>query len=524
MSKKKNDDDNMFKMMADMFKKIATGDQDEVSSLLGSLQEKTLEIINTRFYHYQRPDYLADIDEKLPEWLMPVWDADDNVDIVKLCKSVDKAGSKLSAEQRKKDIHTYMMNLFGRFYDEEQVCHWRLFGIFWLMEKYGFSDINLVLETLRQDAWFIERYTSGLEDIMSNVLYEQAGDDIQPLKDFLYAQGYVPASKKIVFSALVTRIGQHPEERLSLVSWLTEFLKHCYDICMKGAYPGNLCHYIDTLAQANVHEAMPIIKKIISDIDNVMFETGETEYDIEYEMKTIHPKVTPETLTMDYTIRNWGKNDDIFDDDLFSSLSELFKSASSKEEEPESELYAANEDKRKYSISAMWVEYDDYEVGGVGVDITVPSNIYLSQLAKLIMLSFGIDDLPEYFFEDISGDYYTEANSKTAKSFTKEDVDFEDIDDVLLSDVLTKNNNMIRLYTDPYTDIERTYNIGLNKIGNYGKDTKQLVRLENIYGPSPTKEYKVARDLYDEVCAGKAKTPNIKKIRASIKKWYESVM
>lgn len=523
MSKKKDNDSDMVKMMAEILNNIATGDPDEVSSFLDNLQDRALELNNMRFYRYQRPDYLDGIDTKLPKWLLPMWNADDEVDIVKLCKSIDNAGKTLTKEQKEADIHKYMMNLFGRFNKDEDSSHWRLYGIFWLMEEYGISDIRLVLETMKQDAWFIEHYTSGLEDVMANVLYQHAGNNLKPLKNFLYAQGYVPDSKRIVFAAIVTRIGQHPEERLSIVSLLTEFLKHCYDICMQGAYPGNLCHYIETLALANVHEAMPIIRKIINDIDNVMFETGESEYDIECEMKTVHPKIKAETLTMDYLINTWGKNDNEGDNYLMDSFGSLFNSDEPDEEEPESQLYSANNKMRKYTISVHWANYDNYDIGGVGVLLTVPSNIYLTQLAKLIMLAFGRNDVPPYNFEDMPGDNYLDSEGKVAKVFDKHDNDYEDITEVKLSDILTKNDNMIRLYTDPYSATERAYNISLRKLGDYGKNTTQFVRLEDAYGPSPAKRYKTAGELYAAVNTGKAKAPDMKKLRESIKEWYDSV-
>lgn len=520
-------DDNGFEDTVRMLSSLL-GDEDkgDAGKALGGMFDVALDFINAQYYRYKRPNYKKVYGNALPTWLKPIWNVKDEDDIRELFDKIAEKGKNIADEQKHEDFKKYLWRLFDVYRKEDDNSVWRLFGIFWLMEHFGIKDIDLVLEALRQDAHFVSHYTLGMDDIMIAALYENADDNVDKLKEFMYSQGVVPTGKQFVFSAIAYRIMHHPEERLSIVSWLTQFLNHCYEICMQGASAANLGKYIQVLAQVNVTEAMPTIEKIIKDSDFTDFEYTTNLHQIWHDMKTPFETIPKEMFTMDYYVDQWGNNDD--DDESF--LNWLESGEWDDDDDPEldehySELYDVDEPQKQYSISIDWNENEDF-LNPISVQLVVPSNIYLDRFAKLIMLAFGRKDLPSWYFVDMPGDTYTTQQSRVAKLLKKNGMETEDAEDYTLGEILNKHDNMIRFYLcfpDSYKESDWAHNITLLNSGDYGRSSSKLVRLEDIHGVYPPKKVKHAAEYLAHYKSSDQKTPNVKAIRKAIDRWVEDL-
>lgn len=226
-------------------------------------------MINEKFYTYKKPDYEKNIPERI-NWLGPFWNAQFDDDKKELCHFVedDAKRLKLTPQQKQDEIRGYMNMLFARFDKQHLENRWKLYGPLWVMEREQMTDcLDLVLEALRQDAFFMQAFVEQHEEWASAVIYQLGREQLDTLESFLYEQGIIPNAKPVVLNALVWVLIRHPEKRLRITAILTKFLNHCIDICRKGALTMNLERYAIALATAHVKETLPLLKTMFSELD-----------------------------------------------------------------------------------------------------------------------------------------------------------------------------------------------------------------------------------------------------------------
>ncbi len=185
----------------------------ELSNLVLS-GSSIIELENRKFYRYQKPDYTSHISCNL-QLLGPFWNAQDYEDKEDLCKFVESnlRSQKLSSQSLREEIRGYLYMLMDNFDPHHHESHWRLYGPFWLMEKLQLTDcLDLVLESLRQDAFFYYNYFIGFGEWISALIYQLGRNQLDKLEKFMYEQGLIPGVKPIVFDAIRARLWKFEAE------------------------------------------------------------------------------------------------------------------------------------------------------------------------------------------------------------------------------------------------------------------------------------------------------------------------
>ena len=232
--------------------------------------------LNIRYYSYEGPEQYNQGSKRVPKWLKGMWDAYDYDSWLALCEETAEKGKELKDSVRSHDLRKYVCMLIDEFYcsQDPEPNPIRLIGPLWLIEHYRLNDsLDLVLELLRQDAWFYTAYIDYAPQCVSAILYQIGNDQPDLLKSMLYEQGLIPLIKPIVFNALVWIVLRKPKRRLATVGILTAYLNHCLKICKQGASARNIDNYAFSLAYAHISEVRPILKCIYNEVESLDEET-----------------------------------------------------------------------------------------------------------------------------------------------------------------------------------------------------------------------------------------------------------
>lgn len=336
MSKKKKGDTKDFFM--DVIEEIARMNNIPVVQAIEMINKtfengKSLDdAINEQFYFYERPDYAAMGVKGKFTWLAPLWDLTMVSDVKTVCDKVYEASKAVDANLRRKDLREYLYSLFNDYYPGVPPVKWRLFGVLWLMERYGLTDcLDVVLEVLRQDACFFTTYLVGVEPYLVAVLFQLGSNQTDVLEKYMYEDGLVPDGKPIVFDALVMTAINMPQKRLSVLSILSKYLKHCLVICKQGADPTNIDHYAFTLSAAHITELLPQLCTLftelyipsqvfhgVKDIEKMMRDNKTLEYagynNLDAYLKEYDAECYPDESEDDLVDHSLDFDDYIFDD------------------------------------------------------------------------------------------------------------------------------------------------------------------------------------------------------------------
>jgi len=149
MSKKKKEDINDILMGA--IEEVARMYNIPVDQAIEMMNEtfedgKSLDdVVNEQYYFYERPDYAA-MGAKKFTWLAPLWNLTMRSDVQGVCDKVYEASKTVDADLRRKDLREYLYSLFNDYYPGVPPVKWRLFGALWLMERYGYNNLDAYLK------------------------------------------------------------------------------------------------------------------------------------------------------------------------------------------------------------------------------------------------------------------------------------------------------------------------------------------------------------------------------------------
>jgi hypothetical protein len=506
MSKKKHEEeDTAAEMFIDqILNNLAemTDEEREIAMrmLIGDANKDTNDPddLNIRYYSYEGPDEYNKGSKRVPKWLKKMWDADDYDSWIQLCEETDKNYKDLTDEKRCQDIRKYIYMLIDEFYYSQnpEPNPIRLIGPLWLIEQHQLKDcLDLVLEVLRQDAWFYTAYIDHTPQCLSAVLYQIGHEEPQKLCDMLYEDGLIPLIKPIVFNALVWITQRQPQQRLGVIAMLTTYLNYCLDICRKGASARNIQIYAYSLAYAHINEARPILKRLFKEIQTLdlkTFKEIESIYDDPSDLLEgfLFDSIDGYLNHQEEQDGYWDFEDDFYDE----------------EEEEEIQETGLCDDKKLRKRYTIRIELTDAPEL-VERTLLVPSNIRLKALAQLIMVAFGRKDEPkEYLFQTKDTLY----SDKMSFSFT-------------LDDLLKKKNQtaLFNIYNKK-NDTHWKHGIVLEKSADYSERTTNYITLLDGRGTYPSASIPDMDTYLQRFMDGKLQKPNFKTVREHIRAFEES--
>ena len=506
---RKKDNDNFLEMMGKLQNLLHNMSEKELTEFGKLLTGESLmdDNINSQFYWYKRPDYEKDALREI-RWLGPFWNAQDNDDKIELFNFVDKEWAQLPIEGKKAEVRGYINALFYRFYPEQQDNYFKLFGALWMMERYQMTDcLDLVLEALRQDAHFYTHFIAGMEDTMTALIYQIGNGQIDILEQFLYEQGLIPHVKPIVFKAIVLTLLKQPKQRLKIVSMLSQFLKHCLEICQKGALTVNIEQYAITLAYAHVKELMPLIRTLYKKLHIKNIEMNGL-VDIEELMNDVFEPFNCEYDNLTSYLKELAEEENYYDVPSFDDDQDW------DEWEEENEYYAVYDSCKRYIFRLELM--DGQEI--IERTVQVPSNMYLETLAELIMRAFGRSDVPnDYWFETNKVRYtpYPEDYQLDDGAF-----DIDTTYEVTIGTILSKKGSIAHYdILDKNGKVKWRHAIVLERTGGYTEKTQHYLELIDGRGVYPSKNTKDMAEFLSRIKEGKVKMPDFKSIRKKIEKF-----
>ncbi len=473
------------------------------------------EIINKRFYTYDRPDYQKFCTGMI-QWLGPFWNAREDDDMHALCRFVDSDFKKLSAQQKEDDMREYLYTLFRLFDPTRTYLPVKLFGPLWLMEKYKMTQcLDLVLEILRQDAYFYYCFFWERQELMSAALYQIGSGQLEQLEEFLYEDNLIPQVKNVVFDTIVMTAIRQPQKRLEIVGIITQYLKHCQSLLKEdGILYKTMSEITRSLATAHITEAMPLVKSIYEELDdeNILYELSEVE-DTMFDEKAEF--VCPYE-SLDECMDHWlYKEEDEMDDDAMEPYEDDDEYDDDDMDRYDG-IYNLDLNAKRLTVTVRLMDAPEE----VMRKIDVPSNIYLSDLAEVIMHSFGRSDIPEnYEFTD--RDKYRYTPYLDAYFNKKEYTMMYDAYDCTLSEILKKKGDIasfdILKNKRPYWH----HTLVLEKTGRYTQKTVQYINLIDGRGAYPPKSVNNTDKYRKRFAQGNLPQPDFKKIKMELQEYDE---
>ncbi|MBQ9645295.1 MAG: plasmid pRiA4b ORF-3 family protein [Prevotella sp.] len=455
-----NDLMHMMDHMEKMTENLSDEDKDDlVRLMMGQVSMPALE--NARFYCYKKPDYSAKA-ARVIDWLGPFWNAQNDDDKRKLCHFVEDYGRQLSRKEQADELRGYMFHLFDAFDPEAPGNRWRLLGPLWIMERSGKMDgaIELLLEALRQDAFFIYAYVLPFEEVMTAAVYQLGRQRIDLLERFLYEQGLIPTVKPVVLNALLWALQRNPGQQLRITSMLVKFMNHCLDICLKGASPMNLEQYAIGLATAHVTETMPILRKIYEQIEFPYLLAAEGIDEIE---RCMNDPDTPFCCHYDALDQYLNDEEEMHHIDYIDQMGTFGQTDyldNVDDDDPYIQgYYDTLEKPKRYEVHV--------EHGSEWRLLQIPSALTLDGLAQLVMLAFGADKrTKKYEFQNLTEDlcYLSDADDY---AMSDEFWDIEPTDLSTLSELLMKRGEAAEFRLKKNKKVSDTYILTLKKEGRY---------------------------------------------------------
>ena len=256
--------------------------------LIGSRREDSNEPddLNSNYYAYVAPERYNTGSNRVPRWLKKMWSPHDYDSWLELCEQASEAGKELTDEKRSQDIRKYVYMLIDKFYDSGSYPEQnpiKLIGPLWLIEHYHLTDsLNLVLEVLRQDAWFYTAYIDFAPQCLSAILYQIGSDRAVELRGMLMEKGLIPLIKPIVFNSLIWIAVRKPQKRLAIVAMLTSYLNNCLKKCKKGGSARNIGNHALSLAYFHIDEVRPLVRQLfneVKELDKELLDEVESIYD-----------------------------------------------------------------------------------------------------------------------------------------------------------------------------------------------------------------------------------------------------
>ena len=484
---------------ANEWENMSDGDRDLVKQMmcemLGNEDSNEPDDLNAHYYTYEGPERYNQGSKRVPKWLKKIWDADYD-DWLQLCHDTADMGKNLTDERQSSDIKKYLCMLIDEFYDsgEADPNPIRLIAPLWLIEHYHQTDcLDMVLELLRQDAWFYSAYIDYAPQCLSAVLYQTGRDHTDKLRDMLYEEGLIPLIKPIVFNALIWVVLRQPQQRLGTVAMLLQYLNHCLQICKRGASARNIPIYAYALAYAHIDEARAILKRIFKELKALDMETFK-------EIEAIYDDPTDQMEgslfdSIDGYLNYHDVPDDFFDGEDGWDDNE--------EEEPEDTgIYDRWKQQKRYTVRLELLDAPCT----VERTLQVPSNLRLDALAQLIMLTFGRKDSPsEYIYE--AGDMLYPNSS--CHAFT-------------LGDLLKKKNQSALFnICDREHETHWRHGLTLEKSADYSDRTTSYMTLLDGRGTYPSKNVNDMEAYTRRFLDGKLRQPNFKTVRQHIRDFEE---
>ncbi len=517
MAKKDNHTDSFLQMLDKMKNMVQNMGKEELEDFGKALSDDSymIELENKMFYRYQKPDYKSKSIQVI-RWLGPFWNAQNDDDKVMLCKFVesDIRIQGLTQEFMKEEMRGYLYRVFANYEPKHHENHWRLFGPFWMMERLQMTDcLDLVLESLRQDAFFFYNYFGGFTEWISAIVYQLGKDQIDTLEQFLYEQGIIPYAKPIVFNALVWIYLRHPEKKLRITAFILKFLNHCLDICKQGASPINIEDYAIACATAKIKETLPILRKLFTELDfpTKILDDGYQELEQVVNSKksyfcclydNMNDYLNDEEERYLLDDADWQ---DTEDDDDWQDV----------EDDDDDYIYNEEEKAKRYTIHVELLDGPEK----VERTLQVPSNIYLAPFTELLMLAFGRQDIPELY-------EYNDGNMRYRPDVSDFDLDYEywEIEDAYyftLGEIVRKKGHTATFNIMKGQKTIWRHVLTLEKSGRYTEKTEHRIDLIGGQGCYPTKSTKNMDEHITRYNAGKLKRPNLDTIRKRIRNFEE---
>lgn len=461
--------------------------------------------LNALYYGYEGPEQYNTGSKRIAPWLKPMWKADHEDSWLQLCHDTAEAGKDLTDKTRSRDIRKYIYMLIDNFYEHDDIEQdaIRLIGPLWLIEHYKLTDcLDLVLELLRQEAWFYTAFIDSAPQCLSAVLYQIGHDQTELLRDMLYESGLIPLIKPIVFNALVWTALRIPQKRLSAVSTISTYLNHSLNICREGASARNIPKYAYALAYAHIHEVRSILKRLFTEID-------ELDIDTFHEVESIYddPIDHFDGFLFD-SVEGYLQNQE--EQDAYRNFEDWVNDEDEDwEEEDEEEGYASicdyNKQQKRYTVHIELLDAPEQ----VERTLQVPSNLRLSALAELAMLAFGRKDTPEQFVYQVRDELYPDSS---CHGFT-------------LGDLLKKKNETARFnILNKLSGSFWRHGIVLEKSAEYSDRTNRYINLLDGRGTYPSKSTLDMDAHCQRFIDGKLRKPNFKSIRKNIHEFEKSNM
>ena len=501
--------ENMSEKELEMFGNVLTREAD-----LAKLE-------NEKFYTYQKPDYESKVPKEI-EWLGPFWNATVDDDKLDLCEFVERDGQnmKLTRKQQREELRGYMYLLFTSFEPERHENRWRLYGPLWMMERLKMTDcLDLVLEALRQDAYFFHNYFLFYTDWSSAVVYQLGKDQLDTLEEFLYEQGIIPDSKTIVLNAIVWAYLRHPDKRLRVLAILTKFLNHCLDICKKGASTINIEQYAMALATAHIKETMPQLRKLFTELDVTTMVLTDGVDELERTMNDDSVYYYCDYDSLDAFLHDahamYEADEDEFsrhgyDDDFDEEDDGPYEF-----DDDDYGIYDTSEKAKRYIVHIELTDAPEK----VERTLQLPSNMTLTGFAELIMLSFGWQIEPEnYEFRDDNFRYLPDADEHALdKDYWEMDsTDFTTVGFMLAKKGATATFDIMKGKKSLWHHV-----ITLQKTGRYTPKSQDRIVLLGGQGSYPGQSIRSMAEYIRRHEQGKLKKPNFNTIKKRIHEFEE---
>lgn len=269
--KKKREMEILMGMLDDMLGSLSPEQQQQFMDKMTDMMQsgKSMQDVQNDCYTYQRPDYSKNI-KPLAECLLPLADVVKPSEGFAVYAQVHEAMVKLSSEEQEDGLRNFLMHILAdgltRDFNNEMVAsNIPLLVAFQLVDDFNLTGLfDVILETMKQDAYFFDFYYGQFEDAATLMLAHVGVEHLDELKEVMKTDGFVSAIYPIVFNAVVQMAVENPFCRLQVLAWVSDVLRSCVDFTIP---PMAMDWVVKSLAQIKAVDLLPLVKDIYQKYD-----------------------------------------------------------------------------------------------------------------------------------------------------------------------------------------------------------------------------------------------------------------
>ena len=251
---------DMQEMMERMVGDYTNEDLDMMATAMHGIDNFGIDaLLNAGFYSYKQPDY-STMCSPIELHLYPLYHAKTIDEVVLMTERLAEVTGKMNPEKREAAVRNLLLNVLADYQHDRTMHGLAVLGALWLAERFDLTGIGVtLLELLRQESEFYTNFIGQHETLLSLAISRLCRDQLPMLLDYVKEDGLIPDGQNIVCDGVIQMAIDHTERRQEVLDWMDDVLEYFLDPDVEIT-PAIIDHIAYSLTQIRAVELLPALK------------------------------------------------------------------------------------------------------------------------------------------------------------------------------------------------------------------------------------------------------------------------